>query len=198
MARTIPTVESSPKRYNDAVKQGRIALAQQGKANWTIGDLARKITTTYGDDTMSKFATDLDVPRGTLYDFRKVAEAYEPADRSPVNSWTVHQILSRETDRADLVTEAMTTAKARELIKSRQTDDSNVAGDGDGETDGETDGEETLDVQLQKAIANRDRLAGELTAAQAKVDKLTAEMNAQIQAASRNRRPRGSRRLAAA
>jgi hypothetical protein len=192
--KTVVAVEDSPARYNTAVRQGRAAIASQYKFNWVLGDLALKVATTYGASTIERFAADLDVPGKSLYDFRKVAEQY-PADQRGVASWTVHQILGREDDRFELVQEAMTTAAARAIVQSRKP-----AGDGDGEGEGDSAddadgaGEDDLPTQLAKAEANRDRLAGELQAAEAKIAKIKAEMDKQIRAAvKRPRRQRASR-----
>lgn len=194
-----PTVESSPARYNRAVAKGRTAIASQGKFNWVIGDLALTVASVYGDGTVKQFADDLDVAPGTVYDFRKVAEKYAPADRG-VASWTVHQILAGQDDRAELVKQAMTTTAARELVNSRKGGDVPGEGDGDGEGDGE--GNETPDdlaTQLAKAKAEVQRIEGQLESARAKVVKLTAEMDQQIaaaKAAKAKRQPRGAGKLA--
>lgn len=188
-----PTIESKPAAYNAAVRKGRAAVASQGKFNWTLGDLALTVATTYGDSTITRFADDLAVNDKTLYDFRNVARAY-PADRRGVASWTVHQILSKLDDRFELVQQEMTAAAARAIVQSRKGDDE--VPDGEGDSDGEgagNDQPDDLTTQLAKAKAEVTRIEGELAKAVAKVEKITAEMNAEIQAAQRGRTPRAPR-----
>ena len=60
-----------------------------------------QVTDTYGDKTVKRFATDLDIAPGTVYDYRAVAGAYSEAERSDTTSWTVHQVFMREDDRAE-------------------------------------------------------------------------------------------------
>jgi hypothetical protein len=189
------TVESSPARYNRAVARGRAALvkaeAAQGSAAWVIGDLALQLETVYASGTVKQFAADLDLPPGTVYDFRKVAGAYAP-DARGIASWTVHQILKDQDDRAELVQQAMTTAEARALVRSRNGEDADGEDDGDSDADGAGSEPDDLPAQLARAQAHVQQLRGQLEAAEAKVARIEAE----IAAAAKPRR-RGGRKLAA-
>lgn len=71
----------------------------------------------YGDETLSRYADDIGVPYRTLDDYRRAAEAYEKYDRSYFLSWTAHQIFAAQPDRAELVKQEWTTAKAREEVR---------------------------------------------------------------------------------
>ena len=187
MASKQVTVESSPARYNAAVRKGRAALdkaeAAQGSANWVVGDLALTLETVYAAGTVRQFAGDLGLPPGTVYDFRKVAGAYAPGDRG-VASWTVHQILKDQDDRAELVKQEMTASAARELVRSRKGETAGGDGEGDGEGDGDGAEPDDLAAQLAKAEAHVQQLRGQLESAEAKVARIKAE----IETASRPRR----------
>jgi hypothetical protein len=189
------TSKTSVIKYDVAVTRGRKILATQTKTSWQLGDLALNVEVKYADNTVQQFADDIGIAYKTLLNYRTVAAAYVGDERS-LNTFTVHEIFAPEDDRVDLVSSKLwTVAEARAEVKSRK-DDGDVPEDGDGDGDGPAD-EPTLADELADAIANRDRLAGELQSAQAKVDKLTAQMNAEIKAAAKAAKPRG-RRLAAA
>jgi hypothetical protein len=189
------TVENSPKRYETAVTRAKAALAKAEAANWAVGDLALTVQSVYGASTVKQFAVDLDLAPGTVYDFRKVAEQY-PADIRGVASWTVHQILGTQDDRAELVQQVMTTTAARELVKSRKpAGDSIGAGDGgsdNGDDTEPTDGDD-LTVRLAKAQAKVATIQAALLVAETEVAAIQAEMDAQIQAARAAKAPRARR-----
>jgi len=57
-------------------------LREQKDANqFQIGDLANTVTTTYGDDTIGKYAYAIGVEKKTLMKYRTVASKFEPEIR---------------------------------------------------------------------------------------------------------------------
>jgi hypothetical protein len=185
------------------VSKARTALTSAekalGKANWTVGDLALSVQSRYGKSTVQKFAGDLGLPAGTVYDFRAVATAY-PAEARGVATWTVHQILRKLDDRNDLVKSAMTAAEARAIVESRKPATPPVtppAGDGEGEGDETPPAEPTTADLLAEAKAKVTRIRAELDQAEAEVTTLENRMNDEIKAAKAQRAPR-TRKLAAA
>ena len=180
--------------FRTAVQRGQRAIKAQSGANWILGDLALTVKPEYGDNTVRKLAEALDIAPGTLYDLRKVAESYAISDRSEANSWTVHQVLSREDDRAVLVKSTMTVSAARALVKSRKPDAANT--DDNGTDDNGTDTVATVakdatpQDRLAAAIARVTRLESELDAARADVAQLEAEISAAAKPAVKPRATR--------
>lgn len=102
--------------YESLVKQGR----QAAKSQWTLGDLASKVETSYGEGKLQEYADDIGVEYRTLLDYRRVALAYEKSERSDL-PWSVHAILAPQDDRAGLVKDDKLTASvARALVRGRK------------------------------------------------------------------------------
>jgi len=165
-------------KYATAVKRGLAASKSADKAQWIIGDLAATVDTSeYGAGTVQRFSDDIGRAYKTVLDMRKVASQYAPAERSDLNSWTIHQIFGRQEDRAKLVkSQAWTASAAKALVESRKNAD---AGDGDGDGDGDSNGPETVETdeaKLARLRAYRDQLVADL----AKTESAIAELEAKV------------------
>jgi hypothetical protein len=168
-AKTATSAKISDAKYNAAVKSARTALRSASNANWKLGDLASEVSAVYGDQTIQRFAGDLDVAYKTLLNYRTIATAYAPSERSE-NSFTVHEILAPLDDHVALVSAKIwTTREARELVKSRKSDTGTGTDDESG-----TDTDVAPADELAVAEAEVKRLQGELARAEAKVAKLRA------------------------
>ena len=180
--------------FRTAVQRGQRAIKAQSGANWILGDIALTVRPEYGDNTVRKLADALDIAPGTLYDLRKVAESYAISDRSEANSWTVHQVLMREDDRASLVKSTMTVSAARALVKSRKPDAAQPDTDTDA-TDATDAGatvatDATPQARLATALARVTRLENELDKARADVASIEAEISAAAKPAAKPRATR--------
>ncbi|HXJ72689.1 MAG TPA: hypothetical protein VNM37_07540, partial [Candidatus Dormibacteraeota bacterium] len=134
-------------KYATAVKRGLAASKSADKAQWIIGDLAATVDTSeYGAGTVQRFSDDIGRAYKTVLDMRKVASQYAPAERSDLNSWTIHQIFGRQEDRAKLVkSQAWTASAAKALVESRKNpgneDEGNEGNEGNEPATAETDAE---------------------------------------------------------
>lgn len=89
--------------------------------NWRLGDLALEVETSYGDNTLERFATDIGVEYESLRQYRYVASRYENGIRIPNLSWRVHQVFAALDDRAELVaSRRWTVSEARDHVSRRR------------------------------------------------------------------------------
>jgi len=164
-------------KYATAVKRGLAASKSADKAQWIIGDLAATVDTSeYGAGTVQRFSDDIGRAYKTVLDMRKVASQYAPAERSDLNSWTIHQIFGRQEDRAKLVkSQAWTASAAKALVESRKNpgneDEGNEGNEGNEPATAETDAE-----KLTRLRAYRDQLVADL----AKTESAIAELEAKV------------------
>jgi hypothetical protein len=89
--------------------------------NWYRGDIALAVQVTYGGGELAEFAQRVRVATGTLEEYRRVAAAWPGKSRRIDISWSVHQILATQDDRAELLAsrETWTAADARRVLKER-------------------------------------------------------------------------------
>jgi hypothetical protein len=162
--------------YDVAVTRGRKAIAAQDKTNFTLGDIAAAVeTVTYGEGTIQRLADDLGVEYRTLMDFRKVSRQYAPAERSALNTWTVHQIFGRQPKRAELVAaRKWTTPEARAEVKRLNGSDETDPAITDPEN---TDAPAAPVDERAKLVARIDSLKGQLATAEAALAAYDAEHN---------------------
>lgn len=104
--------------YESLVKQGR----QAAKSQWTLGDLASKVETNYGDAKLQEYADDIGVEYGSLRRYRDVSKAYETAKRIADVPWSIYLVLAAQEDRFDLVASnpPLTVAGARAMVRARK------------------------------------------------------------------------------
>jgi hypothetical protein len=124
----VPAYTGLPKQavswaYEDLVRTWRDV---ENFGQWVKGDLALLIMTKYGDQTLKKFATDVDVTLATLESYRTVAAAWPQKSRRLDIPWSVHQVLASQPDREELLAnpawpgKPWTVAAARLLVQERK------------------------------------------------------------------------------
>jgi hypothetical protein len=163
--------------YNRAVKACQTAAGQVNNAAWIIGDAALTVESTYGGKTVQRFSDDIGVLYKTVLDFRRVAAAYPAADRSDLNTWSVHQIFAQQANRAELVaSKTWKSSEAKAHLESLKTGDpANVDPEN---TDPENTDPPVTMTEIEKTEANITRLQNELANAYVKLAKLKSEAEA--------------------
>lgn len=107
----------SVKTWDELVSAGRAA---KDSYQWELGDLASEVETGYGEQSLAKYAVEIEVNPDTLVQYRVVSRAFpQNLDRSR-NPWTVYAVLASQDDRAELVKVKMTVPTARDLVTSRR------------------------------------------------------------------------------
>lgn len=103
--------------YSDLVRKGRAAA----KGQWTLGDLALNVETSYGKSKLHEFADDIGVEYRTLLDYRTVAGAYEKSGRPDYLTFGVAKAFAAQEDRYELVSkQEWTVREARALVAERK------------------------------------------------------------------------------
>jgi hypothetical protein len=168
--------------YASAVKRGQTAVKNMETASWTLGDLALTVEPKHGKKTHQQLAEDISaagrpLPYKTLLNFRTVAGAYAAGERTD-NHFTVHAAFASQDDRVALVASKIwTVSEARKLVSERKAAAKLAESGGNGVSEGDASGA-TVSAEtdeLAVAIANRDRLAGEFAAAEARVKAIEAK-----------------------
>ena len=85
----------------------------KGAYAWYLGDLLVALESLFPAKPLSGFASAIGVDLKTLEQYRKVARDYPPADRSPGNSWTVHNVFAPLDDRLGAACEAVLVRRSR-------------------------------------------------------------------------------------
>jgi hypothetical protein len=78
------------------------------RGQWELGDLALECETTYGGGELQSLAAAVGIPHDTFRDYRRVAEAFPPGERSPDLSWAHHRVVCGQPNRRELLTRART------------------------------------------------------------------------------------------
>lgn len=79
-------------KWDDFVVFGQQVRVMKDVSQWWTGDLARRVTTKYGEDSLGKYARETGNNYKSLLEYRRVAKAYpRKTDRLPFLSWTHHQ-----------------------------------------------------------------------------------------------------------
>ena len=171
------TSTTAPKviEYATAVDRGLKIMARHGKDSWQLGDIAANVETKYGKDTHQNLARDIGINYKTLINYRTVARAYAPAERSKVNSFRVHEIFAGLDNRAALVAEKeWTAAEAQAKLAEVKA--------------GQTPPVESAETRLSKAETKVAKLRAALAEAEADRDAIKAEVEASKPKTSRNRK----------
>lgn len=109
---------------------------------WELGDLDCEVETAYGADSVERYAAEVAVEYEALLNYGRVAKAYPRDERSPYLSWSGHQVLAAQADRAELVRQVTTAWEARQIAAARRT----------GNEHGEADGPVKLDGDLASEV----------------------------------------------
>jgi hypothetical protein len=113
-------VDNQPKpSWEKLVEAGQKVVKQH---HWVLGDLAQAVETHYGDDSLSKYAAEVDVNGATLRQYRWVARQWPKVTRVTDRSWTVHRILARYENRQELIKQVKTKSEALALAAGRDSD----------------------------------------------------------------------------
>lgn len=105
--------------YAKLVEEGRKAANVQ----WTLGDLALKVETGYGEGRLQQYADEVGVEYESLRKYRDVSRAWPENVRNVSQKWSVHMVLASQPDRSQLIKPSAakwTVAKAREFVKVRK------------------------------------------------------------------------------
>lgn len=70
--------------YDTAVNAGVVAAGDHDKNRWLIGDLASRIKKRYGQDMIGRFATDINMEKSRVKDYRRVCEFWEKDTRASI------------------------------------------------------------------------------------------------------------------
>ncbi len=94
--------------YATKVAEGREARATQDESNWTLGDLADNLPTIYGEETLKRYADDIEIEYNTLQQYHWVSKRYEFLTRVRNLSWNHHRVLAADNhpDRLDWLAKA--------------------------------------------------------------------------------------------
>jgi hypothetical protein len=105
--------------FIELVAEGRRLVAEQGAANWRLGDLAAQVQTRYGRRTLARFADAIGIEPATLRAYTATARAWPFVERQTEVSWSVHFILNAQPDRFELIERVATCSEARRLVAER-------------------------------------------------------------------------------
>lgn len=92
------------------------------RANWVKGEIAARVVTRYGENTLAEFAEKTGESVTSLRAYRTVRQKWDENSRRLEISWSVHQALASQEDRADLIAsqETWTVDQARALVSERR------------------------------------------------------------------------------
>ena len=69
------------KSWEEYISEGINARELKDNSQWVLGDLAKGITTDYGDDTIGKFAYAISIPKKRLMNYRTVSTRFNNETR---------------------------------------------------------------------------------------------------------------------
>ena len=91
--------------WEEAISIGLELREAKDNSQWNLGDLALKVENVYGVDSLGKFATDININKKSLQQYRRVSSAFPPKTRSKILSHRHHLILASHEDRFKLLKE---------------------------------------------------------------------------------------------
>lgn len=107
MQRYIPKDRREPDKatldYDAAVAEGRQIVTALKNNEWALGELADRVKTKYGANTLARFAEDIGVEPSTLERYRSVYRAWKETPGPAPESFAVAQTLQSHPNRAELV-----------------------------------------------------------------------------------------------
>lgn len=98
-------VAAIPDDWEALADAGRAVMTEMDTGRWLAGDIANRVTRTFGQDSLGKFATDIGIARRqTLYTYAQVAARYDFSLRGefPALSWSHYRTALRAKDDAEL------------------------------------------------------------------------------------------------
>jgi len=85
---------------------GMEARETKDNSQWILGDIALQVEKDYGSDSLGKFAVDIGINKRSLYQYRRVSQAFTLDQRSPRLSHRHHLLLASHDDRLELLKQA--------------------------------------------------------------------------------------------
>jgi len=98
-------IEQAVSSWEDAVIAGLELREAKDNSQWRLGDLALLVEKAYGVDSLGKFAIDINIPKKSLQQYRRVSNAFPPHARSKILSHRHHLILAAQENRYALLKE---------------------------------------------------------------------------------------------
>jgi hypothetical protein len=99
------TIEQVPDDWEALASAGREVMQHMDTGRWLAGDIANRVTRTFGDDSLGKFAADIGIARRqTLYTYAQVSARFDFSLRGefPALSWSHFRTAVRAKDDAEL------------------------------------------------------------------------------------------------
>src|SRR5437660_653857 len=110
-----PKVVTAAIDYDEAVREGKeiVAQTESSQGRLRLGELADQLQTSYGEQTLKRFAKDLGIASCTLARLRSVHRAWAEIEGPAPQFYSVAQVLQAHPNRAAIV-------KANPQITKRQ------------------------------------------------------------------------------
>jgi hypothetical protein len=114
-----PSTDPDRIHWHEIVAEGIEARRHHDGAQWRLGDLALEVETTYGGEDLRKYAVEIGIGHSALQEYRRIAGAYEKSTRVDNLTWTHHRVVSKFSQRSDLLKQAQENKwSSRELLAS--------------------------------------------------------------------------------
>lgn len=89
--------------WEELVAEGRRLVQEETDLKWSLGDLALRVTKSYGDDSLGKWANAIGIGLSSAQEYRRVASAWEKSTRVENVAWSVHREFASRDDRVELI-----------------------------------------------------------------------------------------------
>ena len=70
------------KTWEEFISRGMEAREKKDGSQWLLGDLAKEVETTYGEDTMGKYADAIKIEKKSLINYKSIAIKFSPEIRA--------------------------------------------------------------------------------------------------------------------
>ncbi|MCI0348140.1 MAG: hypothetical protein L0Z53_01835 [Acidobacteriales bacterium] len=91
-------IENLPDDWESLADAGREIVGDQDRDRWMLGHLAKRVEKRYGEKSIKKFASDINLPSSkTLYDYHRVSKFYPFSVHAdfPALSWSHFKVAMR-------------------------------------------------------------------------------------------------------
>jgi hypothetical protein len=92
--------------WESMVLEGLAARKQYDTAQWTLGDLALRVETRYGEGDLARYAEAISIDYSRLKHYKSAAGAFEKAQRRANLSYSHHEALGSREDRHEWLAKA--------------------------------------------------------------------------------------------
>jgi len=88
--------------WEDLVSAGQAIVEAHDRNRWALGDLGGKVERRYGEESLSKYASEINCRPSTLYDYTACSTFYNDEDRAkfPPLNWSHYREARRTGDHA--------------------------------------------------------------------------------------------------